>query len=177
MPKVKGIQATQAIKEIRKYCPGTAIIIFSAFDYEAFVLSSLRAGARGYILKTAPLERLVSAIRLVSRGESVLDTRATVKLANHLRSDSDNDKGQNEGHFDMLYPRELAVLDGLAQGSSNKEIADELFISEHTVQTHLANIFRKLGASSRTQAVLYALREGWISLDERQKTSNENLRN
>lgn len=163
MPQLKG---TQAAKEIRKHSPNTAIIMLSAFDYEAFVLASLRAGARGYILKTAPLERLISAIRLVYRGESVLDIKATEKLVRHLCSRVTEGDGQNGARFDVLYPRELEVLDWAAKGMSNKEIANELMISERTVQTHLVNIFRKLGANSRTQAVLYALREGWVNLDE-----------
>lgn len=100
------------------------------------------------------------------RGESVLDIKATEKLVRHLCSRVTEGDGQNGARFDVLYPRELEVLDWAAKGMSNKEIANELMISERTVQTHLVNIFRKLGANSRTQAVLYALREGWVNLDE-----------
>lgn len=163
MPKLNG---TQVAKEIRKHSPNTAIIMFSAFDYEAFILASLRAGARGYLLKTAPLDKIVSAIRLVHRGESVLDVRATDKILHYLRPKGADDSRHNNIRFDMLNPRELEVINLAAKGMSNKEIANELVISERTVQTHLVNIFRKLGANSRTQAVLYALREGWIELED-----------
>jgi len=164
MPKTNG---TMAAKEIRKHCPKTAVIMLSAFDYEAFILASLRAGARGYILKTAPLDKIISAIRLVHRGESVLDVRATDKIIHHLQPKGDDDgRSYNGMRFDILHPRELEILDLAAKGMSNKEIANTLVISERTVQTHLVNIFRKLGANSRTQAVLYALREGWIELEE-----------
>jgi len=165
MPKLDG---TRAVADIRKHCPNTAIIMLSAFDYEAFVLASLRAGARGYLLKTAPLDKIASAIRLVHRGESVLDTRATDKIVRHLQPKELDDYGHSSIRFETLLPRELEVIDLAARGMSNKEIANELFISERTVQTHLVNIFKKLGASSRTQAVLYALKEGWISLHEPQ---------
>lgn len=163
MPKMSGIQAA---KEIRKHYPKTAVIMLSAFDYEAYVLTSLRAGARGYILKTTPLEKLTSAIRLVRKGESVLDIKATDKLVQHLQPRAFNGDGRGNISFDMLHPRELEVIDLTAKGLSNKEIANQLVISERTVQTHLVNIFRKLGASSRTQAVLYALKEGWIELGD-----------
>jgi NarL family two-component system response regulator LiaR len=169
MPKLNG---TQAAKEISKHCPNTAIIMLSAFDYEAFVLASLRAGARGYLLKTAPMEKIISAIRLVHKGGSVLDIKVTDKLVNHLRlKGSDVDRPvSNKMGFEMLHPRELEIIDLAAKGMSNKEIANELTISERTVQTHMVNIFRKLGATSRTQAVLYALRKGWIELDETHRT-------
>lgn len=167
MPKLDGIRAA---REIHKNCPKTAIIMLSAFDYESYIVSSLRAGARGYILKTSPLDRIISTIRLVHGGESVLDIKATDKLIKHLQSSESDEGGINtEIGFNMLYPRELEVIGLAAQGMSNKEIADKLGISERTVQTHLLKIFKKLGASSRTQAVLYALRGGWIELDERRK--------
>jgi len=167
MPKSDGIRTA---KEIRKHCPKTAIIMLSAFDYEAYIVTSLRAGARGYILKTSPLDKIISTIRLVHRGESVLDTKATDKLMKHLQlKESDDGRINNKIGFDMLQPRELEVIGLAAQGMSNKEIANTLFISERTVQTHLVNIFRKLGANSRTQAVLSALKEGWVELDDTRK--------
>lgn len=163
MPKASG---TQAAKEIHKSCPGIAIIMLSAYDYEAYVLNSLRAGARGYILKTSPLAKIVSAIQLVHKGESVLDFKATEKLVHNLHQPN---RDNNKICFDMLHPRELEVIGLAGRGMSNKGIAEHLVISERTVQTHLVNIFRRLGATSRTQAVLFALKEGWIGLEETQK--------
>lgn len=156
MPNLDGIAAA---KQIRAKSPDTAIIIISAFDYDSYILAALQAGAAGYMLKTTPLGELISAIRLVHRGESVLDVKATGKLVRHLRG------GAPSPDFEPLQTRETVVLKLAAQGMSNKEIARELSISERTVQTHLLNVFRKLGVNSRTQAVLYALRKGWITLD------------
>ncbi len=160
MPNLMG---TLAAKEIHKACPDIPMIMLSAFDSESYVLASLQAGARGYILKTVPLDTLIVAIRLVRGGGSVLDPRASDKLVHHLSLRSGTEAGKD---LMPVYPRELEVLKLAARGKSNKEIAFALTISERTVQTHLVNIFRKLGATSRTQAVLCALREGWILLDE-----------
>ncbi len=168
MPKLNG---TRAAKEIRKICPNTGIVMLSAFDYEAFVLAALRAGARGYILKTASLDKITSTIRMVHKGESVLDIKVTDKLVHHLQPREPNVQGTSGVRFDMLHPRELEVINLAAKGMSNKEIANDLNISDRTVQTHLVNIFKKLRANSRTQAVLYALKEGWVSLDQLQKMS------
>ena len=157
MPNLNGIQATEQIKAA---CPATAILIVSAFDYPSYILASLRAGASGYMLKDKPLPELISAIRLVSSGESVLDVKASDTIQHYLTL-SDSSKTD----FEHLQPRELEVIKLVAKGMNNKEIAGTLFISERTVQTHLSNIFRKLEVSSRTQAVLYALRKGWLTLD------------
>lgn len=159
MPNLDGIAAS---KQIRANCKDTAVIIISAFDYDSYILAALQAGAAGYMLKTTPLGELISAIRLVNRGESVLDVKATGKLVRHLRIGASD----NKTSFESLQTREGEVLNLAAKGMSNKEIAKSMAISERTVQTHLLNIFRKLGVNSRTQAVLYALRKGWIMLDD-----------
>jgi len=159
-----GLTGTDAAKEIRKQCPKSAIIMLSAFDYEAYIVTSLQAGARGYLLKSTPLEKLTSSIRLVHRGESVLDIKATDKLMRHLQPRTNGNNGNSQ--FQQLYPREVQVLELAAMGKGNKEIADDLSISERTVQTHLVNIFKKLDVTSRTQAVLYALKEGWVTLEK-----------
>lgn len=160
MPKLNGIEAT---KEIKALSPATAIIMVSAYSYEAYTLGSLQAGAAGYMLKNAPVTQLVSAIRLVNTGETVLDIEATRQM---LRRLSYLENGQDASDSTELYPRELEVLRQVAKGRSNKEIARQLLISERTVQTHLVNIFRKLNVSSRTEAVLHGLKRGWILLDE-----------
>ncbi|GAI81212.1 unnamed protein product, partial [marine sediment metagenome] len=121
----------------------------------------LQAGARGYMSKNAPLNEIVSAIRLVHKGGSVLDLKAADKIVGYLTARGSRGKTD----FEQLQSRELEVIKLAAKGMSNKEIARELFISERTVQTHLVNIFRKLGVSSRTQAVLDALKKGWLTLD------------
>jgi len=157
MPNLDGIKATEKIKAA---CPGTAVLMISAFDYQSYVLASLKAGASGYMSKDRPLRELISAIRLVRGGDSILDLKATDTIVQCLIN---SERGGKTG-LDELQSRELDVIKLTAKGMSNKDIADGLFISERTVQTHLINIFRKLGVNSRTQAVLYALRKGWITL-------------
>ena len=159
MPNLNGIEAA---KRIKAACPATAILMVSAFDYESYILASLQAGASGYMSKNTPLRELVSAIRLVYKGESVLDTKATEKVVRRLVAGDASQKTDVE----CLHPRELEILKLAAKGMSNKGIAEELIISERTVQTHLVNVFRKIGTSSRTQAVLFALKKGWITLDD-----------
>ena len=159
MPNLNGIEAT---KQIKVACPATAVIMVSAFDYQSYILSSLQAGAAGYVLKDTPLPELISAIRLVHKGGSVLDLKATDKIVRHLATGD----GSNKTGLEFLQPREAEIVKLAAKGMSNKEIARELFISERTVQTHLVKVFRKLGVSSRTQAVLHALSRGWLTMDD-----------
>lgn len=158
MPIVNGIDAAKQIKAVS---PNTAILMISAFDYQSYILASLRAGASGYMSKSMPLSTLVSAIRLVNNGERVLDLKATDKIVNYLASSD----GSGKADLEPLHPREQEIVKLAARGMSNKEIAGELYISERTVQTHLVNIFRKLGVSSRTQAALHAIKKGWITID------------
>ena len=158
MPKLNGIEAT---KQIKAACPEAAILMVSAYGYESYLLASLQAGASGYVLKSSPLRELVNAVRSVHGGQAVFDLKAAGKVLHRLASDQGIGVGPQR-----LHPRELQVLRLTAKGFSNKEIARELDISDRTVQTHLVRIFRELGVSSRTEAVLHALREGWFTLDE-----------
>ena len=159
MPGINGIEAATQIKAA---CPGTAILMMSAYRYETYMLASLRAGAAGYLLKNIPLRDLINAIRLVHAGEGVFDLKATSKILSRVAGD----KGEKRRDLEGLRRRELEVLRLAAKGLGNKEIAAELVISERTVQTHLVNIFRKLRVSSRTAAVFTALKEGWLTLDD-----------
>lgn len=158
MPRLNGIEAA---RQIRKACPNTAVLMVSAFDHQSYVLASLHAGASGYMSKDRSLREIISAIRLVHNGDSVLDFKATDKVVRQLTGAEDS----NKANYRQLQPRELEVLKLAAKGMTNKAIARELIVSERTVQTHFVNIFKKLGASSRTQAVLHGLREGWFTLD------------
>jgi two-component system, NarL family, response regulator LiaR len=158
MPGINGIEAARQITEA---CPNTAILMVSAYDYESYVAASLKAGAAGYMLKNAPIDELVSAVRLIHKGEAVFDLKA-IKRA--MGRPSYDDKG--EGRSSSLHPRELEVLKLTAKGMSNKAIARELGIAERTVETHMVNIFKKLKAGSRTEAVLRAVKEGWITSDD-----------
>lgn len=159
MPKLNGIEAARQIKEA---CPETAILMLSAFGYQSYLVASLRAGAAGYMLKNTPIDDLISAIRLVHSGEGVFDLKTISTVLAQVTADN----GAERKVLASLHRRELEVLKLVAKGTKNKKIGEELNISQRTVQTHLVNIFRKLKVSSRTEAVLHALREGWIVLDD-----------
>lgn len=159
MPKLNGIEAARQIKAV---CPTTAIFMVSAFAYESYLLASVRAGAAGYLLKDAPVSDLISAVRSVHTGEAMFDFKTISKvLARVAEEESLERRGSGE-----LRRREMQILRVAARGLSNKLIARELGISERTVQTHMYHIFRKLGVGSRTEAVLRALREGWLTPDD-----------
>ena len=155
MPKLSGIEATKRIKETS---PNTAVLIVSAFNYQTYVLASLRAGAAGYLTKDTPIRELVTAVRLAFAGDGIIDRSAANNIIRHLIAGNGK-----KGNLD-LYPREIEVLKLTAKGMRNKEIAKELNISERTVQAHLSNIFNKLEVDSRTEAVLQALKEGWLDI-------------
>ncbi len=155
MPGMDGIEATRRIKST---CPSTAVLILSAYKFEHYVVASIEAGADGYLLKSnMPSKGLVNAVRTVHDGASVLD-REPSELLRRLAIG----KGKQEVNQGELGRRELQVLKLAAKGMSNKQIAIELHISDQTVGTHFVNIFRKLEVKSRMEAVLYALRKGWI---------------
>lgn len=159
MPKMNGIEATKLIKA---EMPQIAILLISAYSYQSYVLAALRAGAAGYLLKNAPLHEIIKAVRMVHSGEGVFDMKITGNLLRRLAAD----KVENRKDLEELHSRELEILCLTAKGESNKEIANQLDISERTVQTHLVNIFRKLRVSSRTEAVLQGLRQGWLTLED-----------
>jgi DNA-binding NarL/FixJ family response regulator len=142
--------------------PDIAILIVSGYGYQPGLFAMIQAGVGGYILKkTAPRE-LLNAVRSLYTGKGVFNLNAITSLFRDLATD----KGSTVATLGQLRPREIEVLKAAAKGISNKEIGSELSISERTVQTHLVNIFRKLNANSRTEAVLIALKEGLIKLDD-----------
>jgi NarL family two-component system response regulator LiaR len=161
MPKVNGIEATRRIKELY---PTTAVLILTAYDNEQYIFALLEAGAAGYLLKNVRRSELIDAVRAVHAGESVLHPVVTRKILGRFRSEKGTPA--EEGGKGILSEREMEVLRLASRGISNKDIAAELVVSVRTVQAHLGNIFNKLGVGSRTEAVLYALRRGWFSLEE-----------
>ncbi|MBM3132620.1 MAG: response regulator transcription factor [Chloroflexi bacterium] len=160
MPKLNGIDATRQIKST---LPGTAILLLSGYGYESYILSALRAGAAGFLSKGARSSELLDAVRAVKKGEPVLDQSLAYRILTRLVSAN---SPSAKPSLEELHERELEVLKKAARGMTNRAIAEDLFISERTVQTHLANIFRKLNVGSRTEAVLRALKEGWLSPDD-----------
>ncbi len=157
LPELNGIEAT---KRIVSSFPAVRVLIVSAYDDEDYVLAALRAGAAGYLLKTAPGRELVEAIRMARSGSTVLQAAISRKLTQHW----DRDGSQRGNH--SLTSREFEVLRLIARGYSNKQIAGELGISLRTVEGHLNNIFGKLDVTSRTEAVSRAVSQHLISLEE-----------
>lgn len=161
MPRLNGIEATKQIKQLQ---PRSVILILTAYDYEEYIFPILEAGAAGYLLKDMSGAELVDAVHTVYRGESVLHPAVARKLVERFR-DTDTREGQQK-KVDLLTERELEVLKMAAQGMSNKEISNALFLSVHTVESHFGNIFSKLGMYSRVEAVMEALRKGWFTLGD-----------
>jgi DNA-binding NarL/FixJ family response regulator len=161
MPKVDGIEATRQIKRLY---PAVAVLILSAYDDDQFVFGLLEAGAAGYLLKSVRGRELVEAVRQVYAGESVLHPAIARKVLNRFAPTAGKPPGQKP--TEVLSDREIEVLRLATRGLSNQEIASELCLSLRTVQAHLGHIFNKLQVSSRTEAVVRALKEGWVTLED-----------
>lgn len=162
MPKLNGIEATRQIKQAS---PTTAILILTAYSDIYYILGLLEAGACGYLIKDTRGEELVEAIRSVRAGESVLDTLVTRKLLERVVQQPGNLPFAQTSA--QLTRREIEVLNLASKGLSNKDIAEQLFLSLRTVKAHLTNIFDKMGCGSRTDAIIKGLKLGYITLDER----------
>jgi len=168
MPEVDGIEA---IRRITTHQPEVRILVLTSFATDDKVFPAIKAGALGYLLKDSDPEDLVQAIRQVYRGESSLHPTIARRLLQELsRPAEPTPAGSQQSpagtSVEPLTEREVEVLQLVSRGHSNREIADQLVISEATVRTHVSNILGKLHLASRTQAVLYALREGLASLDD-----------
>ncbi|OGO29164.1 MAG: hypothetical protein A2136_03765 [Chloroflexi bacterium RBG_16_54_11] len=154
MPKSSGIEVT---RWVRANSPEVGVLILTAFDDDPYVLAVLQAGANGYVLKTASPTDLIRAVRDVYAGKSVLDSEVTQKLLSQLSHTRET------AAVEAVTSREMEVLELVAKGFTNKAIGVQLGISDRTVQGHLAHIFDKLHAGSRTEAVMRAVSLGWIS--------------
>lgn len=160
MPGLNGIEATRAIKE---QAPDCAVLVLTAYDDDPYVFALLDAGAAGYLLKSVDGAELVEAIRSVSAGDAVLHPAIARKV---LRRFTGRRTEERDGGWAALSAREREVLRLAGTGMSNKEVALRLGLSVRTVQVHLAHIFEKLGVASRTEAVVLALRRGWLTLED-----------
>lgn len=158
MPKMDGIEAT---RQITAEQPGVRVLVLTSFAADEKVFPAIKAGALGYILKDSGPAELVQAIHQVYQGQPSLEPAIALKVLREI-----SHPPQRPPTVDPLSERELEVLRLLAQGKSNREISDLLVITELTVRTHVSNILSKLHLASRTQAALYALKEGLASLDD-----------
>lgn len=152
MPGVDGVGAIQAIKRQR---PLANILVLTTYDSDADIVRAVEAGATGYLLKDTPREELFRAVRVASRGESVLAPAVAARLMTRMRAPAE----------EALSSREIEVLQLVSTGNSNREIGKALHISTATVKTHLIHIFDKLGVNDRTSAVTVALERGIINLE------------
>lgn len=161
MPKLNGIEATKQIKELY---PNIAILVLTGYDDDEYVFAILEAGAAGYLLKESSGEELIDAIRQVMADEPVLHPKIMKKVLNRLKAPVAEQHTQTQG--EVLSDREMEVLRSAAKGMSNMEIAESLTLSFRTVQSHLRSIFNKLGVGSRSEAIVYGLKKGWLTLEE-----------
>lgn len=157
MPRMGGLEA---IKEIKRKCPEAHILVLTSFSEAEKVFPAIKAGAIGYLLKNTTPERLLNAIRDVHQGKPSMSSDIAKKLMSELQRASDLPPTD-----EPLTQREMDVLRLVAQGLSNQEISERLVIGEGTVRTHVSNILAKLHLANRTQAALYALREGLTPLN------------
>ncbi len=161
MPVVNGIEAT---KQIKARFTKTAVLILTAYENDQYIVALLEAGAAGYLLKNVSGRNLVNAIRAVFDGEAILHPSIAQKVFSHFGATSR--KSEEPTELAELTEREMEILKLAARGMSNQDIATHLYLSRRTIQSHLTNIFRKMDVGSRTEAVLQALRKGWLGLDD-----------
>ena len=169
MPEMDGLAAT---REIKHRYPEVSVMMVTMHENPDYLLEALKAGAAGYVLKDAPRREVITAVRRVREGESSLDPDLADRLLRRLATENDGRRGARSADadptVDSLTPREFEVLQLMQRGSTNRQIADKLFISGGTVKRHVENIIAKLGVSDRTQAVVRALELGVLELSEEQ---------
>jgi DNA-binding NarL/FixJ family response regulator len=167
LPQLSGLEVTKIIK---RHHPGIAVIILTTHEDDEQLFHAIRVGAAAYATKDIESEDLVRLIRRVARGEYIINENVlsrpfvASRVLDQFRELSSIDTVA-ENVFSPLTPREIEILDCVAQGNSNKEIARILSISDQTVKNHITSILRKLAVNDRTQAVIYALKHGWIRLE------------
>jgi DNA-binding NarL/FixJ family response regulator len=163
MPKLSGIEATRRLAES---LPSTRIIMLTVSDEEDDLYEAIKAGATGYLLKEISIEEVADAVRAVIQGQTLISPSMASKLIQEFNALAKRADEKQQVPAPKLTDRELEVLKLVAQGLTNREIADQLYISENTVKNHVRNILEKLHLHSRMEAVVYAVREKLLDLDE-----------
>ncbi len=161
MPKLNGIEATKAIKAIQ---PGVKVLVLTAYDYEQYIFPLLEAGAAGYLLKDVSSRELVTAINTVYKGDVVLHPAVARKVMWRFQH-TGGELAEKEASS-LLAEVEVSILKMAAKGMSNSDIADKLHLATSAIESHLSTIFNKLGVGSRTEAIIQALKRGWITLED-----------
>ena len=160
MPNMDGIEATRLIVDKNDDDP-IRVLILTTFDLDEYVYDALRAGASGFLLKDAPPEELVRGVRVLARGDALIAPSVTRRLIEEISKRPSRDVAPSAA-LESLTHRELDVLEHIARGLSNHEIAEELFVSETTVKTHVGRVLMKLGLRDRVQAVVLAYESGVV---------------
>ena len=162
MPRSTGIEAA---RRIRERLPDTKVIMLTVSDSEEDLYAAVKAGASGYLLKEISIEELADAVRAVARGHSLISPSMASKLLTEFNALVQQAEERHRSLLPSLTARELDVLKLVAKGLSNREISEELYISENTVKNHVRNILEKLHLHSRMEAVVYAMREKLLDVD------------
>ncbi|HMF04651.1 MAG TPA: response regulator transcription factor [Acidimicrobiia bacterium] len=162
MPRSTGIEAA---RRIRERLPDTKVIMLTVSDNEEDLYAAVKAGASGYLLKEISIEELADAVRAVARGHSLISPSMASKLLSEFNALVQQAEERHRSLLPNLTDRELDVLKLVAKGLSNREISEELYISENTVKNHVRNILEKLHLHSRMEAVVYAMREKLLDVD------------
>ena len=162
MPVTDGIVATARIRIGNEMVSAPKVLILTTFDTDEYVYAALRAGASGFILKDALVDEVLSAVRTVARGDAVIAPTSTKRMIEHFINISEDKDSISSDVLEVLTPREREILIAVGSGFSNAEIAEQLFISEGTVKTHVSKVFSKLGLRDRVQAVVLAYDCGLI---------------
>ena len=160
MPEMNGIEACRILRET---LPQTKVVMLTSFSDEEAVFASIMAGAAGYLLKNAPRSELLSAVRSVAQGESLLDPAVTSRVLARLKELTAKEQDRE---LSLLSNREKEVLALVAQGLTNKETAARLFISQHTARNHVSRILDKLGLTRRSEAATFAAHHGLVEKDK-----------
>jgi NarL family two-component system response regulator LiaR len=158
MPQMDGVEATREIKTLR---PETQVIVMTSYDQDEYIFPALQAGATSYALKDMKMDDLVDCIYKAACGEAILDPRVAMRVVKNLRGEING-----ETYIDSLTERELEVLKMIADGLSNCQIAEAMVISENTVKGHVSNILSKLQLTDRTQAAVFAWKQGIVRRED-----------
>jgi len=151
--RMPGVDGVEAIRRLHREAPAVRVLVLTTFDTDSDVLPAIEAGATGYLLKDAPVEDLLRAVRAAAKGEAVLAPTVAGRLMGKVREPAPS----------VLSQRELQVLKLIADGATNREAAAKLFISEASIKTHLLHIYEKLGVRDRAAAVVEAFRRGLVT--------------